>query len=132
MEFPTVTAGYAGLLALLFAGQSIWVIAGRFKYRVNHGDGGQAGMNRRIRAHANFAEYVPFILLLVGLLEAGGTSHFTLHALLLTLLVARVMHPIGMLVPELSPRQFAFRGTSTMATLGILIIAAILLLAQVA
>jgi uncharacterized membrane protein YecN with MAPEG domain len=103
MNFPIVTAAYAGFLSLIFAALSAWVIVGRGQFGVYHGDGGKAELNWRIRAHGNFAEYVPLILLLVAFLETTGAGHAMVHALLLTLVVARVMHPIGMVAHEASP-----------------------------
>jgi uncharacterized protein len=132
MSFPALTAIYAAVLALIYAVLSAWVVAGRIAFRVNHGDGGHIPMNRRIRAHANFAEYVPLILLLVGLLEADSASRLTIHALLLPLVIARILHPIGMLAPEASAQQFALRGPSAMVTWLVLVIAAVLLLLRLA
>lgn len=128
MIFPVITAFYAGFLALIFAVLSTWVIAGRFKLQILHGDGGSDAMNRRMRAHGNFAEYVPFTLLLVGLFEASGGSPMIVRVLLIALTVARLMHPIGMVAPPNSVQQYAFRATSVIVTLGILALAAILLL----
>ena len=45
-----------------------------------------------MRGHANFAEYVPLILLLMALLEFGRTSIYVLHALGIALLVGRLLH----------------------------------------
>lgn len=132
MTYPLVTSGYAALLALVFLGLSAWVVAGRYSFRVNHGDGGEVRLNRRIRAHANFAEYVPFILFLAALLEARATSRFTIHALLLPLLIARIAHPFGMVAREASIRQFAFRGASVVVTFTVLAAAALLLLLDLA
>lgn len=131
MVFPAVTAFYGALLALLFALLSVWVIAGRFQFGVLHGDGKQEAFGRRMRAQANFAEYVPLILLLTGLYEADGGSRAVVRALLLVLLVARLLHPIGMLAPVNSPQQYACRGGGAMATLTILSVAALLLLTRV-
>jgi uncharacterized membrane protein YecN with MAPEG domain len=128
MVFPTLTAIYAAVLALIYAVLSAWVVVGRVGLRVHHGDGGHVQLNRRIRSHANFAEYVPLILLLVGLLEAGGAGRVTIHALLLPLVIARILHPIGMIAPEASPQQFALRGPSAVVTWLVLVIAAVLLL----
>ena len=132
MAYPALTGLYAALLALVFAGLSIWVIAGRAKHRVHHGDGGNDDLNRRIRAHANFAEYVPMILLLVALLEAGGAGRGTVHALLLPLLAARLMHPIGMVAPVASLQQGIFRGIGASVTMLILVVASVLLLVRLA
>ncbi len=128
MIFPATTAFYAGLLGLMYAALSVWVIGGRLGKKVNLGDGGEDSMVRRIRSHANFVEYVPFILILAGLLEMSGTGPVTLNLLLLVTVIARLMHPIGMLAQEASARQFAFRGFGAILTLLVLIVAAFLLL----
>ena len=128
MTFPVLTSGYAAVLGLIFAALSGWVVAGRTRFRVNHGDGGNERLNRRIRAHANFAEYVPLILLLVALLEAEGAGRITIHALLLPLVIARVMHPFGMVARDASWQQFTFRGPGALVTLVVLIVSSVLLL----
>lgn len=132
MVFPAITALYAAILALVYAALSAWVIAGRVTYRVNHGDGGNERLNRRIRAHGNFAEYVPFILLLMGLFEASGGSRIAIHAALLILTLARLLHPIGMVAPEASLQQYLCRGASASATWLVLVAAALLLLIRIA
>lgn len=128
MTFPTVTAFYAAILALIYAGLSGWVIGGRLGGRVLFGDGGRDGLQRRIRSHGNFQEYVPLILLLIGLYEAGGGAPGWVRGLLIVLVIARILHPIGMLAPTNSPRQFACRAGGIIATLAVMVIAAILLL----
>lgn len=128
MQFPTLASAYAAVLSIFFVGMSMWVTIGREQFSVYHGDGGKEQLNRRIRAHGNFAEYVPLILLLVTLLEAGGAGHAMVHTLLLPLVIARVMHPIGMLAPEASVQQYAFRATSMVVTWLVLISSAVLLL----
>ncbi|MDB5986245.1 MAG: hypothetical protein JWR16_1298 [Nevskia sp.] len=88
-----ITPLYAGLLALWFFVLSLRVVQGRTgKAGVSLGDGGDTSMLRRIRGHANFAEYVPLILILLGLLELSHFSAWVLHALGLTLLIARLLH----------------------------------------
>ena len=128
MTYPLVTSGYAAFLALIFVAISAWVVAGRAAFKVNYGDGGDDRLTRRMRAHANFAEYVPLILILVALLEARATSRFTIHALLLPLVIARALHPFGMLARDGSRQQLAFRGSTTMVTWLVLVAAAVLLL----
>ncbi|MGU3538362.1 MAPEG family protein [Methylobacterium sp. A54F] len=128
MIFPATTAFYAALLALLYVGLAGWVVAGRLSGDVLHGDGDDPDLQKRIRAHGNFGEYVPFALLLVALLEAGGGGRGLVQGLLLVLLVARLAHPFGMLAPKNSPRQFACRGGGILATFGVMIVAAIALL----
>ena len=130
MIFPATTALFAGLLALLFVGLSAWVIGGRLTGNVLVGDGGQDALQRRIRSHGNFSEYVPMALGLVALLEAGGGQHWIVVTLLTVLLVARLLHPVGMFAPVNSPRQFACRGGGIVATLLVTLVAAILLIAR--
>jgi hypothetical protein len=68
------------------------VITWRRKARVSLGDGGNPALQRAIRGHANFAEYVPLALLLLLILELSRFSIYVIHAIGLTLLVARLLH----------------------------------------
>ena len=86
-----VTPLYAGLLGLWFLVLSARVVQRR-QDGITLGDGGDPRMLRLIRGHANFAEYVPLILLLMALLELGHTSTHVLHALGIGLLMARLLH----------------------------------------
>ena len=86
-----VTPLYAGLLAILFLVLSIRVVQLRGT-GISLGDGGNPVMLRRIRGHANFAEYVPLALLMMGMLEMGRFSIYVLHALGIVLVVARLLH----------------------------------------
>ena len=87
-----VTPLYAGLLVLLFIILSIRVIRRRRSGGIALGDGGNTGMLRVIRGHANFAEYVPLALVLMVILEHSRFSIYTLHALGIMLVVARLLH----------------------------------------
>src|SRR5213080_4444375 len=63
-----VTPLYAGLLTLWFTLLSVRVMNLR-RRGIAFGDGGDIGVTPIIRAQANFAEYVPLALLLMGFLE---------------------------------------------------------------
>ncbi len=128
MIFPSITAAYAAILGLVFVAISGWVVAGRVGMDTLQGDGGHDGLQRRIRSQGNFAEYVPYALLLIALLEGRGAGHVLIHLLCLVLLAARLAHPVGMFAPKNSPRQFACRGGGIIATLGVLLVAAVALL----
>lgn len=86
-----VTPLYAGLLALWFVVLSARVVNVR-RRGLPFGDNGDANVTRVVRAQGNFAEYVPFALLMMGFLEAGRHSIYLLHALGIALLVARLLH----------------------------------------
>jgi uncharacterized membrane protein YecN with MAPEG domain len=91
-----VTALYAALLALLFLLLSVRVIAQRREAHVEIGHGDNAQLLRRMRVHANFAEYVPLALLLMALAESLKAPSAILHLFGLTLLVARLIHAYGL------------------------------------
>ncbi|GJD52736.1 hypothetical protein OPKNFCMD_5503 [Methylobacterium crusticola] len=128
MIFPATTAFYAALFALLYVGLSAWVVATRVSADVLHGDGGDDELEKRIRAQGNFGEYVPLALLLVTLLEAGGSSSTLVRTLLPILLVARILHPVGMLAPKNSLQQYVCRGGGIIATFLVIAVAAVALL----
>jgi uncharacterized membrane protein YecN with MAPEG domain len=88
-----ITLLYAGLLALWFLALSVKVIKGRTGPNAIHiGDGGDKTMLRLMRGHANFAEYVPLILVMMAMLESSGTPSWLMHVLGASLLVARLLH----------------------------------------
>jgi uncharacterized membrane protein YecN with MAPEG domain len=92
-----VTTLYAGIFGLLYIAFSAYVIKGRFQYQVGLGDGGNDNMAKRIRAHANFIEYVPLALILILLAEFEGTSEIVIHMLGVTLIAGRLSHAMKLL-----------------------------------
>jgi len=106
VQVPAITASYLGVLALIYAFLSIRVVRLRGKYQVSFGDGDNATLKSAIRSHAHFAEYVPLIVLMIALLEMAGTAPARLHVLLGALLLARILHPLGM---SAAPRTLRFR-----------------------
>jgi uncharacterized membrane protein YecN with MAPEG domain len=122
----TITALYAGLLALILVVLSARVIRGRVTDKISLGDGGGT-LSTRIRAHGNFIEYVPMALILIGLLESRGTAGWLLHVLGIVLVVSRLLHPFGLTMK--SPN--AARAVGASGTLIVLLVAGILLLLSV-
>ena len=87
----TITLLYAGLLSLWLLVLSVRVIAIRSQ-GISLGDGGYPILLRRIRAHGNFAEYVPMILVMIGFLEISHFSALWIHLLGGTLVLSRLLH----------------------------------------
>ncbi|MGE4327823.1 MAG: MAPEG family protein [Pseudodonghicola sp.] len=92
----TITALYAGLAGLLYLLLSAHVIKQRIATHQSLGDGGDDTLNRRIRAHANFAEYAPLTLILIAAFEAQGGAAPLVHLAGIALLLSRAMHAYGM------------------------------------
>ena len=91
----SITAFYAALLAVLFLFLSVRVIGLRRESRVEFGHGEDTELLRRMRVHANFAEYVPFTLLLMALAESMAPPHVLLHVAGLLLVAGRLLHAYG-------------------------------------
>jgi uncharacterized protein len=101
-----MTAVFAAILALMFIKLSLNVIGFRRKNKVALGAGGVDELERAIRAHGNFAEYVPLGLFLMGALELNDAP-LALVALLGGLLVlGRYFHAKGINEP---PPEFTYR-----------------------
>jgi uncharacterized membrane protein YecN with MAPEG domain len=92
----SITALYAGILALIVVALAINVTVHRVKLRVPLGDGGNAQMRRMIRLHGNAAEYIPFAVLLMAIYELNAGSHTALQVIGIVLIAGRVVQTWGM------------------------------------
>src|ERR1700743_211896 len=108
MQWPSVTAGYLALLALIYAALALNVVRLRRSKRAVFGDAGNPELRSAIRAHAHFAEYVPIIALMVAMLEMSGLAAWRVHILMIVLVISRLLHPIGLYAT--STGSPAFRG----------------------
>ena len=82
---------YVGLNLLLTLVLAINVVRHRFK-----GDSGDpVALEKAVRAHGNNTEYVPIILVGLGVMAMMGASAQTISILGGTLFVARVFHAYG-------------------------------------
>ena len=91
-----LTGLYAVPLALLMIGLSAYVSALRAKTSISILDGGNIALAERIRRHGNFTESVPMAVLLMAFAEAGGAAELLIHCAGLSLVIGRVLHPIGL------------------------------------
>jgi len=92
----SITALYAGILALIVIALAINVTVHRVKLRVPLGDGGNAEMRRMIRLHGNAAEYIPLALVLMAIYELNAGWHMALHVIGIALIAGRVVQTLGM------------------------------------
>lgn len=97
MALP-ITLMYAGFFGLF----ALWLAARAGSYRgragasILYGDPIDWELAERIRVHQNFLEYVPMLLILMGLIEAGGGSRTFLLAVGALLVIARIAHLVGL------------------------------------
>ena len=93
---PIIVPAYAALLTCIYIFLSSRVIQSRASTKIGIGTGGHRGLERRMRIHANFAEYVPLALLLLLFMEMQGRPSSLVHALCIVLVVARIGHVIAL------------------------------------
>lgn len=120
-----ITTLYASLLAILYLCLTVYVIQGRWKYHIGLGDGGNPAMLQRIRMHANCAEFVPFGLLLLFLVDYSHFSAVIVHILGIMLLVGRILHAQGI---HQNPVLSFGRSAGVVLTLSMILACAVLLL----
>jgi hypothetical protein len=122
MPLP-ITALFAALLTGLYLALCFRVIGQRRAHRIALGTGHPA-LERAYRAQANFAEYVPLGLILLGLLEGLGAPGALVVALGLALAAGRGLHAFGI---SQEPEVLRLRVTGMMLTFGMLAGTALLL-----
>ncbi|MBU3609899.1 MAPEG family protein [Polynucleobacter wuianus] len=118
-----VTSVIAAVLTIIFVRLSFAVIALRRKNKVGLGSGGHEDLERAIRAQGNFAEYVPFGVILIACLELNGGPWWLVAMSGVTLIIGRLIHAKGIHIP---PPDFSKRVLGMKITFGTLITLAIL------
>ncbi len=68
----------------------------RTSNKISMGDGNNDAMVAAMRAHSNFVEYTPFVLVLVALIELALGSSGWLWATTGIFMIGRVAHGLGM------------------------------------
>jgi uncharacterized protein len=122
-----ITGLYAALSTLLVLVLGVRVILYRRASGIGLGDGNDEKLRKRIRAHGNAIEYLPFGLLLLLLLELDQTAPLWLHVFGIVLIVARIAHAWGVSRHSgISPG----RAIGVVLTYGVLLVMALLLLWQ--
>ncbi|MFM1807188.1 MAG: hypothetical protein RL212_1447 [Pseudomonadota bacterium] len=101
-----VTSIIAAVLTIVFVKLSFAVIGLRRKNKVGLGSGGYDDLERAIRAQGNFAEYVPFGIILIACLELNGAPWWLVAIPGITLIIGRLFHAKGINEP---PPNFSNR-----------------------
>lgn len=90
----SLTAAATAALINIWLGWRVGQV--RIAEKVLTGDGGNHRLICRMRAHANFAEYTPFVLILIVLLELATGPSTVLWAAMAIYMLARIAHALGM------------------------------------
>jgi len=107
-----VTLTIAAATAVLALWLALRISRIRVSEKVEMGDGGVPLMTARMRAHANFAEHAPFVLILLALVELAGGSPTALWVIGVLFVLARIAHALGME----RPTPNLFRASGALAT----------------
>ncbi len=117
----TVSLMYGALLGVV--GFILQCLVGplRGRHNVSLEHGGHKDLNEAIRRHANWAENVPYLVLMMALCEISGTPKAWLHALGLLLLASRIIHPIGIDANRMAhPLRIVGMAGTVFATVGVI------------
>jgi uncharacterized membrane protein YecN with MAPEG domain len=110
-----ITLTITGAAALL----NIWLARRvgqiRMAHKISIGDGGNEALIARMRAQANFIEYTPFVLILIGLIELADGSRLWLWVVGVAYILARIAHGYGMDRPRPDPLRLRMIGMVTTA-----------------
>lgn len=113
-----VTPIFAAILSLLFVFLTVRTLRLRRRFRIAVGDSGNLEMLRAVRAHGNFAEYVPLTLLLIYFVEQLHGHSWLIYTLGSVLTLGRLSHSYG--VSQLNENFFfrVFGMACTLSTIG--------------
>lgn len=120
-----ITPIYAALLGLIFVVLSIKTITIRRKNKVALGDGNNLLLQRAMRVHANFSEYTPIAIILVGFVESLKYNAIIVHVLLSVFMLGRIIHAYGL---SQINENFRFRVFGMILTFNVIIISSALII----
>lgn len=90
-----IAASYIAGFIVLGVILAVRVVQVRRAEKIGLGDGDNRILRRRIRAHGNFSEYAPLLMIALIALPLLGAKEWMIHLVGLTGLVGRVLHGIG-------------------------------------
>lgn len=109
-------AAAAGLLNIWLA---IRIGRLRVSKKVSIGHGGDALLETRMRAQANFGEYTPLVLILLALIELAKGSQTWLWLVAIAYILARIAHAFGMERPAPNPLRAGGMMVTMLVLLGL-------------
>ena len=129
MILPT-TLSAAAAAALI----NLWLMVrcGRVRSsaKILHGDAGNPLMMKRMRAHSNFIESAPLVLILTAAIEISGKGGIWLPLVVGAYLLVRVAHAFGMDLDKGNPWRAAGALGTMLTLLGLGVVAVLIALGK--
>lgn len=107
------------VLAVLYIRLAFAVIKKRRQHKVALGTGQQPDLEAAIRAHGNFAEYVPLALVLLACAELNHAPWWLLLSSALALVIGRTIHASAISGSDLKKRVQGMKLTFASLALGV-------------
>lgn len=120
-----VTVIHSAIFALFYLVLSTYVIRVRTQKHIPFGYMDDKDLLTAVRAHANFAEYVPLFLILLLLLELNKANPFLMHVLGIGMLIGRSLHVYSVLYYERKHNHPRMRVSGILFTFLAIFIAAV-------
>lgn len=114
-----VCAATVVVLALLFIKLTFAVIKKRQHHKVALGSGTYPDLEAAIRAHGNFAEYVPLSMLLLLCAELNRSPWWLLASASIALVVGRYIHALAISDGDIQRRVLGMQLTFASLAMGI-------------
>ena len=114
-----ITLTIVGAAALVNIWLMIRVGQVRSSEKISVGDGGNEKVIRRMRAHANFGESIPIVLILIAAIELASGSPTWLWTVSGVYMLGRVAHGVGMDGGALGKGRMVGTIVSLLVTLGL-------------
>ena len=124
------TLSLAAAAAIINIWISIRIGKVRMADKVIHGDGGNALLQQRMRAHLNFIENTPLALLLIAVIELTGKGGQWLAVVGAVFMLGRVSHAIGMDNAAANPWRAAGAMTAMLTQLGLAVVEVLIALGR--
>ena len=114
-----ITLTIAAAAALLNIWLALRIGRLRMSKKVSIGHGGDALLETRMRAQANFGENTPFVLILLALIELAKGSQTWLWLVAIAYMLARIAHAFGMERPAPNPLRAGGAMVTMLVLLGL-------------
>jgi uncharacterized protein len=124
-----ITSIFGGILGIFCATLTLNVVITRNTEKISIGVGDNKLLEKKVRAHGNFTEYVPLSLILFAIIEIQRyLSDIFLIALGVSLITGRLFHAYAFLGNHTRPSHLKYRVTGMFLTLTTILLSSMVIL----